>query len=328
VDAVDLQTLRIVRAIDELGTITRAAAHLGISQPAISQHLRKVEQQVGLPLLERAGRGVRLTEAGALLARRAASITTAVDSLSAELAELKELRAGRVRIAAFPSASATIVPELLTRLAASHPGISLSYVEAEPPEAVALLREGSVDLVLSFSYPGTVEDPHRISTTGLAVANLFDDEVLIALPRAAWGEHDDDITLEDLADEQWVTGCERCQTYLLNVCESAGFSATIGMRTENYSALLSLVGGGHGVGLVTRLALTSMSVPDSVVVRSFPAIGPRRIHLVTTQRDRLMPGLAAARSAVASIDGSRWGLAAPHRTAPARPERGAPVGTR
>ena len=304
----DLQTLRIVQAINELGTITRVAEHLGTSQPAISQHLRKVERQLGIPLLERAGRGVRLTEAGALLAQRASGINSAVDAASAELADLAQTRAGRVRIAAFPSASATIVPDLLTRMAASHPGVTLSYAEAEPPEAVAQLREGSVDLVLTFSYPGTVEDPHRTSTTGLAVANLFDDEVLIALPRVTWGEHDSDITLEELAHEQWVTGCERCQTYLLNVCETAGFSATVGMRTENQAALLSLVGGGHGVGLVTRLALTSIAVPDGVVLRRFPAIGPRRIHLVTTQRDRLMPGLAAAVATLASLDVERWGL--------------------
>lgn len=304
----DLHTLRIVQAIDELGTITRAAERLGTSQPAISQHLRKVEQQLGLPLLERVGRGVRLTEAGALLARRATSITSAVDAASAELAELAETRSGRVRIAAFPSASATIVLDLLTSMATTHPGISLSYVEAEPPEAVALLRDGSVDLVLSFSYPGSVEDPHRTSTTGLAVANLYDDEVLIALPRADWGGHDGEITLDELAHEQWVTGCERCQTYLLNVCESAGFTASVGMRTESQAALLSLVGGGHGVGLVTRLALTSIPVPDGVVVRRFPAIGPRRIHLVTAQRNRLMPGLAATMSTLASLDADRWGL--------------------
>lgn len=321
----DLQTLRIVQAIAELGTITRAAQHLGSSQPAISQHLRKVEQQLDIPLLDRVGRGVRLTEAGELLARHAVSINAAVDAVTTELAELKDMRSGRVRIAAFPSASATIIPELLIKMATTYPGISISYTEAEPPEAMALLREGAVDMVLSFSYPGSVEDPHRTSTTGLAVANLFEDEVMIALPHAEWGRYLGEITLEELSHEQWITGCERCQTYLLNVCESAGFEATVGMQTENYSALLSMVGGGLGVGLVTRLALNSINVPDGVVLRRFSAIGPRRIHLVTTQRARLMPSLAATMSAILSLDGTRWGLSSMlkrHKVSPRPPLSG------
>jgi DNA-binding transcriptional LysR family regulator len=231
-----------------------------------------------------------------------------VDAVSAELAELKDLRTGRVRIAAFPSASATIIPEFLIKMAVSFQGISVSFTEAEPPEAVSLLRAGAVDMVLSFSYPGAIEDPHRISTNGLAVANLFEDEVLIALPEAAWGHEQGAISLGQLSQEQWITGCERCQTYLLNVCADAGFTASVRMQTENYSALLTMVAGGLGVGLVTRLALNSVSVPDGVVLRRFSAIGPRRIHLVTTQRARQMPSLAATISAILSLDGTQWGL--------------------
>jgi molybdate transport repressor ModE-like protein len=157
----DLQSVRIVRAIAETGSITGAARALGYSQPAISQHLQRTEARLGLALVARVGRSVRLTEAGTVLARHALTITSAFDAAEGDLADLAGLRTGTVRLAAFPTASSTIVPRLLAALAAGHPGITVTYIEAQPPEAVQLLRDGGVDLAITFSYPGDRADPHR-----------------------------------------------------------------------------------------------------------------------------------------------------------------------
>ena len=136
----DLQTIRIVRAIADTGTITGAARLLGYSQPAVSQHVQRAEVRLNLPLVTRAGRSVRLTEAGTVLARHALTIASALEAASGDLADLSGLRTGTVRLAAFPTASSTIVPRLLAGMAREHPGLRVKYVEAQPPEAVAMLR--------------------------------------------------------------------------------------------------------------------------------------------------------------------------------------------
>ncbi|HQG70402.1 MAG TPA: LysR family transcriptional regulator, partial [Rhodoglobus sp.] len=155
----DLHSIRIVRAIAEHGTISAAARALGYSQPAISQHLRRSEARLGTPLVIRSGRGVRLSEAGQVVARHAVAITSALDAASGDLAELVGLAAGTVRVAAFPTASSTLVPRLLASMRQRHPGITVGYVEAEPPEAIAMLRDGAVDLAITFAYPGDRSDP-------------------------------------------------------------------------------------------------------------------------------------------------------------------------
>ena len=115
---IDVQTLRIVKAIADEGSVTGAAIALGYSQPAISQHLKRLENRLGVALVERVGRGVRLTDAGRVLARHAPAVTTVLDAAAGELAELRGLRAGRVRLVAFPSASPTVVQDELTSLSA------------------------------------------------------------------------------------------------------------------------------------------------------------------------------------------------------------------
>lgn len=118
----DVHALRVVKAISDEGSLTAAAASLGYSQPALSQQMKRLERRLGVPVIERVGRRVRLTEAGRVLARHAPAVTTALDAAAGELAELRGLRAGRVRLVGFPSASSTVVPRLLTDLARHHPG--------------------------------------------------------------------------------------------------------------------------------------------------------------------------------------------------------------
>src|SRR5690554_7246171 len=119
--ALDVQTLRILLAVDENGTITAAARALGYSQPAITQHLQRSEARIGIPLVTRAPRGVQLTEAGALLARHAPRIDAALTAAAAELASHLGLDKGTVRVAAFPASVATIVAPLLARLEREFP---------------------------------------------------------------------------------------------------------------------------------------------------------------------------------------------------------------
>jgi molybdate transport repressor ModE-like protein len=303
----DLQSVRIVRAISETGSITGAARALGYSQPAVSQHLQRTESRLGLALVTRVGRSVRLTEAGALLARHALAITSAMDVAEGDLADLAGLRTGTVRLAAFPTASSTIVPRLLAVLAERNPGIRVTYLEAEPPEAVQALRDGTVDLAITFSYPGDRNDPHGDTSRGLSSAPLFGDEMTVVLPaehRLALGDAPLDVA--DLADERWIAGCPRCRGHLLAVCEVAGFRPVISFETDNASAVLNMVASGLGVAMLPRLALATATLPAGAVIRRHSPRSVRSIQMITNGGAQGVPSLAATTAVLRGLDGGAW----------------------
>lgn len=305
----DAHTLRIVGAIADTGSITAAAAQLGYSQPAVSQHLKRAEGRIGLPLVVRAGRSVRLTEAGRVLARHARTVTTALDAAAGELAELAGLRTGTVRVAAFPSASSTLVPLLLAELARRHPGVGVRYLEAEPPEAVQAVRTQEADLAITFAYPGDRGDPHTESARGLAVVPLWRDEMLLVAPagRVAAGP----VELADFAGERWIAGCPRCRQHLLQLCDSAGFGPAITHETDNVAAVLAMVAAGLGVALLPRLGLATAALPPGVAMAPTRNRDARTIHLVAGAGSDRVPAIAAAADAIISLDGAPFGLTDP-----------------
>ncbi|HQI67016.1 MAG TPA: LysR family transcriptional regulator [Rhodoglobus sp.] len=305
----DLHSIRIVRAIAEHGTISAAARALGYSQPAISQHLRRSEARLGTPLVIRSGRGVRLSEAGQVVARHAVAITSALDAASGDLAELVGLAAGTVRVAAFPTASSTLVPRLLASMRQRHPGITVGYVEAEPPEAIAMLRDGAVDLAITFAYPGDRSDPHRPADVSLESVPLFTEPVVLALPdRHALADRQQ-VALADLADERWIAGCPLCRGHLLAACEAVGVTPNIELETDNAIAVLTLVAAGLGVALLPQLALATAPVPPGATVRSTTPSSDRSIQLVVQNGSRRVPSIAATIELLEQVDGADWGLA-------------------
>jgi DNA-binding transcriptional LysR family regulator len=305
----DLHSIRIVRAIAEHGTISAAARALGYSQPAISQHLRRSEARLGTPLVIRSGRGVRLSEAGQVVARHAVAITSALDAASGDLAELVGLAAGTVRVAAFPTASSTLVPRLLASMRQRHPGITVGYVEAEPPEAIAMLRDGAVDLAITFAYPGDRADPHRPADVSLESVPLFTEPVVLALPYRHALANRDQVALADLADERWIAGCPLCRGHLLAACEAVGVAPNIELETDNAIAVLTLVAAGLGVALLPQLALATAPVPPGATVRSTTPSSDRSIQLVVQNGSRRVPSIAATIELLERVDGADWGLA-------------------
>jgi molybdate transport repressor ModE-like protein len=131
----DVRRLQTLRAVAHEGSLSAAARTLGYTQPAVSHHVARLEEEVGTALLTRLGRGVQLTDAGLALVEHADAVFARLDAAEEEVASIAGLRAGRVRLAAFPSASATLMVGALSRLRADHPGIALSFTEAEPEDA-------------------------------------------------------------------------------------------------------------------------------------------------------------------------------------------------
>ncbi|WP_277210368.1 LysR family transcriptional regulator [Isoptericola croceus] len=267
----DLTRLRVLAAVARTGSVTAAARELHYAQPSVSHHLARLETEAGIPLLQRAGRGVRLTEAGRLLADRAGEIIARVEGAQRELDALAGLRAGRARLAAFPSALATIVPDAVTRLRDQHPGLGVGLVEAEPPEAVAALRAGEVDVALVFEHTDvhharSVDDLSQFEATA-----VLDDTVHLVTPApdAPAADSQGPAVLRRHAEDTWIAGCERCRADLLARCSAAGFAPRLAFETDDYVAVQALVAAGAGVSLLPGLALRAHRNPR-VAVTALP----------------------------------------------------------
>src|SRR5205809_5161673 len=181
----DMTRLRVLVAVAQHGSVTAAARSLNYAQPSVSHHLARLEAETGARLTQRSGRGIRLTDAGRLLAGRAEEILGRLDAAERELAAHVEQRQERIRLAGFASALATIVPAALSRLAAGHPGIDLLLTEAEEPEAMRMLRAGQVDveLVARHMQDGTLIGPPT-DTEGARARLILDEQVhLVTRPQ-------------------------------------------------------------------------------------------------------------------------------------------------
>ena len=298
---IDAAGLRVMRAISEEGSFTAAALALGYSQPAISQMVKRLEQRTGTVLVEKVGRSVRLTEAGAVLARHAAPVLAALDAAEEEVAAIAGLRAGRVRLMAFPSSSVTLVPRALAAVRREHPDLSLQFAEAEPPESIAALRAGEVDLAVAFSYEGG-ELARGEDLDGFLVHPLLDEEVRVALPRGHALAEKDIVSMTDLTDEQWIAGCARCRGHLLKIAHDAGFAPKVAFETEDYVAVQGFVAAGLGVALIPDLIRDATS-NDDVVIRPLDPQSRRRIHVVTTEDLAKIPAVAATLEALIASAG-------------------------
>ncbi|WP_159807675.1 LysR family transcriptional regulator [Cellulomonas citrea] len=293
----DVASLRVLQAIAEHGTLTAAAAALGTSQPAVSQHVKRMERRLGTALLDRTGRTVRLTEAGRVLARHGEAVGAAVRAANAQVAALTGLRAGVVRVAAFPSSSATLLPVALAALRRDHPGLTVTFDEVEPPASLHQLRTGACDLALAFSYPGTDLGRGADDLDGLMTRQLLSDPTFVVLPdghRLATAAR---LELDDLAAETWIAGCPRCRGHLLASCEAQGFAPRIDYATDDYSTVLGLVAAGLGVALLPGLVRPYARRHPGVVVRSVGTY-PRQVHAVTTPDLLRVPAVAAVLAAL------------------------------
>jgi len=298
-DELDAHSLRVVKAIADTGSITAAARLLGYSQPAVSQQLRRLERRAGMPIVERVGRGVRLTEAGHVLARHAVAVTTALDAAAGDLAELRGLRAGRVRIAAFPSASSIVVPRVIAAVTARRPGVSISFVEAEPPEAIVAVREDRADIALTYSYPGDRRELD-LSANGLAVRTVGGDDTVLVLPADHPATHGP-IDLARLADERWIAGCPQCRGHLLEACARAGFVPDIAFETDNYIAVENLVAQGVGVAILPRMAVASFPLLSGIAAPPLPDAEARTLHVVTARGAERVPAVGVALEVIGEV---------------------------
>jgi DNA-binding transcriptional LysR family regulator len=301
----DATRLRVLVAIARHGSVTAAAQALNYAQPSISHHMARLESETGAKLMERSGRGVRLTDAGRLLAERAEEILGRLDAAEAELAAHVGLKREKVRLAAFGSALGTLAAAAGAALRADRAITDLSLVQAEPADALRMLRVGEVDVAMVFRYlhdgdqqdgsAGQVGAADPLGEDDLRYHHVLDELVYLITPAGKPGGPPAASPLGEYAGHRWVAGCERCQDVLIGLCRAAGFTPQIAVTTDDYVAAQALVAAGLGTAILPGLALRALRHPG-VVATELPGI--RRRILAATYGGPPQPAAVSALLAI------------------------------
>ena len=278
----DVRRLRVLREVSLRGSFSAAAEALTYSQSAVSQQIAALEREAGTRLVERHGRGVRLTDAGQALVRRADAILAELAAADAELAAIAGLRGGRVRVSTFASAATALLPAAVAAFRAGHPEVQveLSLVEATD-EAVDGVRAGLADLAL-LAQPVDQPPPDLVETH-----RLLEDPMLVVLPGGHPLARRRALALADLAGEPWVLGggpaCSDRDT-ILRACHAAGFEPRVAVAfpTDDYNATQGMVAAGAGITLLPRLALAVSR--DDLAVRPLAGAGVSRLVVAAVRR--------------------------------------------
>ncbi|GAA4682059.1 LysR family transcriptional regulator [Streptomyces chumphonensis] len=284
------------------GSYTAAARALGYTQPAITQQIKALERAVGAPLFVRVGRRMRLTEAGETLARHAGVILDTMAVAHQQMRALRGLRTGRVRVCAFPSAGATLVPEALARLAAGRAGVRVELQESEPPDSLHRVVRGACDIALAFTYPGL----HEEVPPELVEIPLLEDQLTVLLPAGHAMARRRAVKLAELADERWIAGCLRCRTNFLHECAELGFAPDIVFTTDDNLVVQSLVAEGLGIAMMPGLVL-SFLVHRKVVGRALDPASRRQISAYVLREHLEVPATALVLDELRSVAANRVG---------------------
>ena len=292
----DLKLLETFREVAARGSFSAAAEALSFTQPAVSQHIARLEKQLGTRLLERDARGVAPTRAGAALLRHAETLLDAARRAEAEVRAEAGLHVPRVRIGAFTTAAAGLVPMALRELRAARPDVQPQLRIIEDEAAVEEVVAGRLDVVLLIASPLAPLDVRD----GIEVEEVYDDPMLVALPAAHPSARRAAVELAELRDDPWllteVGGTCEDSNIVRRACADAGFTPAVHFESEDYQALLGLTASGMGVTVIPSLA--ALSVPRDVVVRPVAGHRPSRSIHAAVRAGRREPEVDAALDAL------------------------------
>jgi DNA-binding transcriptional LysR family regulator len=277
--------LRFLREVAYRGSFSAAAEALSYTQSAVSQQIATLEGEAGMALLERHPRGVSLTAAGQTLVGHAEGILARLEAADAALAAIAGLRGGRLRMASFPTAGATLMPLAIATFRSSYPDVELMLAEGEPEEIAPRLRAGELDLALLFEFAGETfleQDMTRLE--------LLEDPMFLALPRDHRLAGRDALRLGDLAEEPWVqtSRTSPCARHVVRSAHAAGFDPKVSFESDDYQTVQGLVAAGVGVALIPELALSV--VREDIVIRALSPTPPvRQVIAAAPAGARLVP---------------------------------------
>jgi DNA-binding transcriptional LysR family regulator len=299
--------LKILNEVAHRGSFSAAADALDYTQSAVSQQIAALEAEAGMTLLQRHPRGVSLTAAGQTLVGHAEGILARLESAEAALGAIAGLRGGRLRMASFPTAGATLMPLAIATFRARHPQVELTLAEGEPEQIAPRLRAGELDLALLFEFDdGATQDE-------LTRVELLEDPLYLALPSEHRLAKKRKLRLEDLSEEAWVqtSGASPCARHVVRSCHAAGFEPNVAFESDDYQTVQGLVAAGVGVALIPELALTA--VREGIAIRALSPRPPvRQVIAATPAGARLLPA-APAMLAVLSEAAARYEALTPRR---------------
>jgi DNA-binding transcriptional LysR family regulator len=281
--------LNVLREVVAHGSFSAAADALSYSQSAVSQSIATLEGEVGTTLVERDRGGIRPTAAGAALVAHADGILARMEAAENEVAAIAGGEGGRLRIASFPTAGATLLPLAINSFRVAHPGVEVTLAEGEPDEIAPRLRAGEFDLALLFEFEGVGE---RLGT-GMRRFELIEDPLHLALPATHPLARRRRLRLEDLRDEAWVqtSANSPCARHVVRSCHAAGFEPRVAFESDDYQTVQGLVAAGVGVALIPQLALSA--VRSDIRIRALDPSSPVRKALAATRRGApVTPALA------------------------------------
>lgn len=283
---VDLVWLEVFREVARRGSFTAAAQALRYTQSAVSRQIAALELDTGTTLFDRIPRGVRLTDEGRCLLDHAEVVLTRLDNARRDLAALRDLDVGRLRVGAFATADAALVPRAMATFHDRYPSVVLSLAEALTPVLLTQLRDGELDLAVISEKAG-----QPLDTDGLTLTHLLDDPMLVAVPREHRLAKRRTVRYADLAEDQWIAGWQNPEDTLMGTVLPSGFQPDIRYVVPGWTAKLGLVAAGLGVTLVPGLAATAAR-PDILIKRLHPDDTPARpVYAATPIRTSKPPAV-------------------------------------
>jgi len=285
----DVRRLRVLRELAARGTIAATADALGYTAPAVSQQLAALEREAGVALLEKNGRGRRLTPAGEELVHRTEGILRQLEAAEAALEATTTQVAGVLRTAAFASAHRVLLPRAIATLASRHPDLRVTTRDMEPEDGLPALKLGELDLVLAqeYGFAPTPPDP------ALERTDLVEDLLRVALPDDHPLAGADEVDIAELDAEPWIAGREGsfCHLVVVHSTRAAGYEPRLAHITNDFQVSYALVQAGAGVGLVPELAGPP---PPGVTVKPVKGAPPsRRIYAAVRAGSSARPAVAA-----------------------------------
>ncbi|MEV4777197.1 LysR family transcriptional regulator [Microbacterium sp. LWH12-1.2] len=297
----DTQRLLTFATVVRVGSFAAAARELGYTQPGVSQQMKALERDLNTTLFVREGRGLKLNEQGEVLAERVDRLIDDLRATEERVAAVTRLKEARVRVCAFPSANATLVPAAISRLRTKHLGIEIELFEAEPPESLDGLERGDYDVVVAFRYD---DQPAPDLSDNLESIALLDEPMVLMCSDDHPLARRKQVELSELRDERWVAGCVRCRQEFVSACEYAGFTPRIDITTDDNLAVQSYVVAGLGLAMMPRMTQSFVKHPK---LRTRPLLPERRRHVTATilRSQRRTPAvvrvLESLRQAAASL---------------------------
>jgi DNA-binding transcriptional LysR family regulator len=294
----DLRRLRLLRELETRGTMSAVAEALRFTPSAVSQQIGRLEGETGLALIEKIGRGVRLTDAGRLLAAHAERILAAVDAAEADLEAQSRTVQGSLRVGAFPTAAFALMTPALELLAYEHPALTVGVIEVDAEQTLPAVRSGELDLVCEDEY-----EHAAMSDAFLDREDLLTERLRLVLPREDPLAAADEVSVADLADRPWAAGFPEDQYSVAvdRLCrERGGFAPRVLHRASDLMFLLSVVRVGRAVALLPDLLGAEQD--ERVVVRSI--VGgdlTRTIYSVVRTGSARRPSVIALRRALAAV---------------------------